>query len=375
MKILFFSDTHFGLKSAGFDRTEEIDTVVNAIVDYAIRKEVDLVIHGGDLTHTANPSSEVHSLLVKLFHRLEDNRIKSVFMLGNHDCIHREGCPFGSLAPLEKLNLDYVKSVCITGHERFDDCNILFFPYMSRSNLAGIPTLNDYNEEYLGMLEDSIKEWDEPILAFTHLNIDGADIGNDFILRPVNAVIPERLFEMVDAVFAGHIHLPQEIERKGKPDLYVVGSPISTDFGDAEKKSHYLIQVDADGWLDVERVNTLHTPLVELVYDLVDIEGAIDFDIPIAEINGAGVKVKLRCTEDQRAIFNLDNLEHELLIHAAFVRPIVPTIVRRGTKQKAIISETMTDKEACIAWIEEKQPTHKEEVLNCALDALEETGD
>jgi DNA repair exonuclease SbcCD nuclease subunit len=375
MKILFISDTHYGLKSGGLDRTAEVHDIMNRAVNLAIERGVDLFVHGGDIGHISNPSSYIHGLWVDIFLKLEGAGIESRFLLGNHDAIHRSGYLYGSLAPLVELDLKHVRAVVERDYEWFGDSFVVYLPFVSRANTPGGLSVNEYYENFVYSMREE-KTFDEAkggVVAFTHLNPSGAEVHDDFILRPVEAVVPSGLFDLdIDGVFSGHIHRPQELKTRGVPH-WIVGAPIVTDFGDILEKRILLIDIDEDG-LGVESIPSGAISLVQLEYDFVDHDGAIEFDFDPEIVNGAGIKVKIRLTEDQREMADLDALERELEKNgAAFVKKIIPTIVRRNDETVALVNSDMTDREAVDSWLEARKPSNASDVKERAYVALEES--
>lgn len=370
-RILFISDTHYGLKSGGFDRTQEIHSIMNRAIDYAVRKRVDLFVHGGDLGHTSNPSSYIHGLWVDLFLKLEGAGFESRFMLGNHDAIHREGHSCGSLAPLAELNLSKVKPVVEPDYDWIDDSLVVYLPFLSRANIPGKVSIDEYLEGFVNGLGDQFKEAEGNAVAFTHLNPSGAEVRDDFILRPVEARVPEALFEQnIAGVFSGHIHRPQMVKTT-IPKHWIVGAPIVTDFGDLRDKRFLLIDVAED--LTTISIPSEAIPLVQLEYDFVDHTGPITFDFDPEDIERAGVKVKVRLTEDQRESVDLEDLIAELSeAGAKFIRKITPTIVRRDEREAVLVSASMSDREAVKRWVKVRKPSNPEGVIKRAFRALEE---
>jgi DNA repair exonuclease SbcCD nuclease subunit len=361
-KILFVSDAHYGLKSAGFDRTEEVHKIMIGLVDYVEKNDIDIFIHGGDLGHIANPSSQIHGLWIDLFNRLEDSGTLSYFLLGNHD-VTNIGSEYGSLAPLYELGLASVKPIVKPSFILPDDAmvNLLFLPYNSRNHLGR--TIDEASNDIVDFAKGN-----HNVLVFTHLNPVGAEVNDDFILRPVSAVVPESIKELSPlGIFSGHIHKPQKIAT----NHWIVGSPICTDFGDVTDKRFLVIEVDQD-YINVDSIPTNCTPLVKLDYDFVD--GEIDFSFDEELVNSAGVKVLVKMTVDQQESVDLDSWVTALdRAGAAFVRPITPIIVKRTeteTKSK-IVQPGLDDKTIVRQWVEEKKPTNSGLVLECAMGAME----
>lgn len=380
MRIVCIGDTHYGLKSAGQDRTDEVHEVMLYAVDYAKEVDADLFIHLGDLGHTANPSSQIHAKWVEVFNRLETLKIQSRFMLGNHDIVNRAGNPYGSLAPLAELKYAYLQPVARGRLEewgQFPGITLMFMPYVSRANLEleKKATIDEYYEYFLAEYEQEIDDA-ENLLVFTHLNIHGAKVNDEHILRPVTAVVPKRLEKLgnISLIASGHIHQPQLIKSRVKH--IVVGSPICTDFGDVFRKS--FIQLDADDeQVTMRRVSTakVSTPLVQLEYDFVD-QREPKMDVDWDEVADAGVKVKIRCTEEQHDMIKAGLLvpfERRLYDVAKFVRPFVVTVVRRKDRTEQLIEANTTDADAVRAWLASRKPTYIDTIENCAMEALEET--
>jgi DNA repair exonuclease SbcCD nuclease subunit len=372
-RILFISDCHYGLKSAGFDRTEEIHKVMMGAVDYAIDNSVDLFVHGGDLGHTSNPSSHIHGLWVDIFLKLEEAKIHSFFMLGNHDIVNKKDNVYGSLAPLAELNLKYVEAIVKPEIQDIYTFNVIFLPYISKANLDG-KTLDQINEKFI----DELPELVQPTIVFTHLNPEGARLHDDFVFRPVHAVVPKRIFELenVCGVFSGHIHKPQTV-REQYPQHYVVGSPITTDFGDDPKKKFFIIDIVNNGTKQgigrIQSVKTNNIKLVELNYDFVNKEGSITFDYDESDIKGSIIKIQVRLTEDQRASVDFDALRTRLTDSGAFfVRPVMVTTIKRDSDSERILDASMTDTEIVRSWIAAKQPSNSETIEEFALETLEE---
>lgn len=369
MKVFITSDCHYGLKSAGYDRTEEIHAIMMRIVQDAIDDDAGMFIHMGDLGHTANPSSLVHRYWVELFNTLENAGIESRFILGNHDVVNRSGNHSGSLGPLAKMDLQNVHAQSDVWCKRVRDWKFLYLPYVSKAALAG-EERNAYCRRHV---KDYLKRSSDPKVVFTHLNIDGAKTDDDFLLRPVDAVMPKSLYQddNVKLILSGHIHGPQTVRKKA-PRHEIVGSPICTDFGDTSEKRYAVLEFNKRQ-VRVKFRPTNCIRLVELKYDLVGLPKPM---LPIPEdIDGAGVKVRIRCTEDQLALMDLEEFSYELQARAAFVRPIIPNVLRDEVgkvEAKSIVKPGMSDTKMIANWINKKRPPHAKRIAELATETIKE---
>ena len=371
MKIFVISDTHYGLNSAGFDRTPEIDDLVYRFVDAAAKAKADWVIHCGDLGQSNHPKAEIYGLWVRLWERLErDTAIKTRFLMGNHDILHRKGCQFGSFEPLAELNYEQVKPVVDISVEYLgENWHAVFLPYLSPSHHG--PGLQAGAEKAIRVILDGIEESEGRAIVFSHWNVKGADIGGDRILRPSSMVFPEWICDHPAVSFAisGHIHHHQ-ILKSQKANHFIVGSPIHTDFGDIGDKKY--LEIELDGELAIVKPReTGAIRLVELNFDLVGQDlRLLRFDP--AQVAEAMVKVSVRCSEDQRAAVDWEEFRAQIMEAGAyFVRPIRPVIVREKTHQPVKLRPGLQDNELVGAWLSERKPPGVKLVAKLAQETLE----
>jgi DNA repair exonuclease SbcCD nuclease subunit len=94
MKILHLADTHLGFRqfSGQLDPVRKLNqrecdvyAVWHAAVDIAIKREVDAVVHAGDLFDSARPSPRALSEALDAFARLRDADIPVIVIAGNHE--------------------------------------------------------------------------------------------------------------------------------------------------------------------------------------------------------------------------------------------------------------------------------------------------
>ena len=92
MKILHMADTHLGysayrkITNDGINQREaDIYQSFTRVIDYAIDKKVDLLLHAGDLFDSVRPNNRAITIALKQFLRLSENNIHLVIISGNHE--------------------------------------------------------------------------------------------------------------------------------------------------------------------------------------------------------------------------------------------------------------------------------------------------
>jgi DNA repair exonuclease SbcCD nuclease subunit len=104
MRLIHFSDTHLGFaESSKVDPATQINVreqdayaAFNAIIEQAVALKPDLVIHAGDLFHSARPSNRAITTAAVGFRRLGSAGIPLVLIAGNHSVprVATAGCIF-----------------------------------------------------------------------------------------------------------------------------------------------------------------------------------------------------------------------------------------------------------------------------------------
>lgn len=86
MKFIHTADTHLGYQQYHKqERKADFFDAFDAIITDAIEKNVDGVIHGGDLFHRSRPDIETLSRAFSGLKRLQENGIEFYMVVGNHD--------------------------------------------------------------------------------------------------------------------------------------------------------------------------------------------------------------------------------------------------------------------------------------------------
>jgi DNA repair exonuclease SbcCD nuclease subunit len=90
LKFIHLADTHLGLNWPPIGRQDRIQIqvygrVFASIVDAALEKEVDFVVHGGDLVDRPRPSTAAWNRLLEQLPRLKNAGIPFIVTPGSHD--------------------------------------------------------------------------------------------------------------------------------------------------------------------------------------------------------------------------------------------------------------------------------------------------
>ncbi|MBA3414440.1 MAG: metallophosphoesterase [Chloroflexia bacterium] len=93
LRIAHLADTHLGYRALGRtepggyrnQRSVDIETAFERVVDSLLGREVDLVLHAGDVFHHTRPSWTTLGVFVRHMRRIEEAGIPALVIAGNHD--------------------------------------------------------------------------------------------------------------------------------------------------------------------------------------------------------------------------------------------------------------------------------------------------
>jgi len=230
MKILVIGDTHFNDKAIdGY-----IEAQFRSIKKIIFKANPYKIIFLGDFFDKRNPSV---STIVKCNEFLLNNcnGAEIVIIRGNHDSDSKSN---DNLSILEVFNneVNRLRSICIpTSLYAHNNINLAFLPHYEGSDNI----LKELNKLYT--LLGHTPGWGDKTILFGHFGYKGCmntmDIA-DFDIDP--SVFKTR-------TVLGHIHK----YKKENDRLTVLGTPYTTYFGEAYKKSYYGV-IDTKNSLDME---------------------------------------------------------------------------------------------------------------------------
>jgi len=222
MKILHTADWHIGLQKDGIIDTDtgissrilETFKAIEFLIDTAIKEKVDLVIVAGDIFNVSNPHILYEKFVIEQFLKLEEAKIPTKVILGNHD-ISKTDIRKHSLMSLSSFPWEFVDIITSPKKEKIGERLFIFFPY---GNID--PSLVDPSGIIVG-----------------HFTVAGARAGAEQLLVPI-IENPLRKFKNTFFYLLGHIHQSQFISNVIYP-----GSLIRISLGErADKKGFYIIE-------------------------------------------------------------------------------------------------------------------------------------
>ncbi len=231
IRVLLLADTHLG------QYDDSYATFAEALRP-AMRGEVDLVVHGGDVFFRSRVKPDAVMRTFAPLKRIADSGIPVVVVPGNHE---RSAIPFPLLAMHPNVYLvDRPRTIALSIRG-------------VRVAVAGFPCLrNGIQTGFASLLEATA--WtsthaDLRLLTF-HQSVEGATVGPvDFVFRRHADVIPGRAIPPgFAAVLGGHIHRHQVLTH----DLAgrVMSSPVFYP-GSIERVSH-AERHEAKGYVTLE---------------------------------------------------------------------------------------------------------------------------
>ena len=234
MKVLFVSDTHLGLdlparprvtrrrRGGDFFRNFEL------ALEPALRGEVDVVLHGGDLLHRSKVPAWLAEAALAPLKRVASIGVPVLLVPGNHE---RAKLPYPLLALHEHLHVfDRPRTVVLEA----GGLRVAFagFPYARkvRARFGELLSATGHHEAAA----------DVRVLCFHHC-VEGSTCGpGDFTFRSGDDVIRRaELPRDFSIVLSGHIHRHQVMP--GVPSVVYPGSVERTSFAEAPETKGYVV--------------------------------------------------------------------------------------------------------------------------------------
>lgn len=215
MKVLHTADLHLdrsfeGLKNIPKQIAEKLQQanhqVVTAIVDIAIKKQVDVVIFAGDTFHQSRTSIRTQAYFIAEMKRLEQEKIPVIMAFGNHDYY-----------VAERYWFDFPKNMFLFQKEQVETH---YFMTKNQEKIA----VSSFSYEHPWINENKLSEFpSKDATANLHIGIYHGDTVNNGVQNYAPFSFSEMKRKGYDYWALGHIHQPQVMS--ADPLIVYPGTP------------------------------------------------------------------------------------------------------------------------------------------------------
>ena len=280
IRILHFADVHIGMERYGrVDTATGINSRVmdylrrlSDLVDFAIEKDVDLVIFAGDAYKTRNPNSTYRREFSWRIKTIADHGIPVVMVAGNHDLppVSQRASTIEIFDTLRVPNiyvLDQDSGVTLIETKR-GPVQIAPAPYPYTSELVSreafrAASLDELDRRYTEFMGDIIRVMaqevrarpDVPAVLVGHFSVDGAMFSSErsvMVGRDIKVPRSVLVDDAWDYVALGHIHRHQDLNEGLHPPVVYSGSLERIDFGEEKEPKGWVLARVARGHTDYE---------------------------------------------------------------------------------------------------------------------------
>ncbi|HEY80523.1 MAG TPA: exonuclease SbcCD subunit D [Caldilineae bacterium] len=280
IRILHFADVHIGMERYGrVDAATGVNSRVmdylrrlSDLVDFAIERDVDLVIFAGDAYKTRNPNSTYRREFSWRIKRIADHGIPVVMVAGNHDLppVSQRASTIEIFDTLRVPNiyvLDQDSGVTLIETKR-GPVQIAPAPYPYTSELASqeafrAASLDELDRRYTEFMSDIIRAMaqearsrpDIPAVLVGHFSVDGAMFSSErSVMVGRDITVPRAVLvdDAWDYVALGHIHRHQDVNEGAHPPVVYSGSIERIDFGEEKEFKGWVLAQVTRGHADYE---------------------------------------------------------------------------------------------------------------------------
>jgi len=397
IRLLHFSDLHLGVENYGrLDPKTGLSTRLgdflrsfDAIVDYALEEDIDLVLFCGDAYKTRDPNPTYQREFAKRIRRLSKADIPVFLLTGNHDL----PLATGKANTMEILDTLDVPNVVVANtlatyliQTKEGDVQLVALPWPIRSHLV---TKEEYRKQSLeeinrligDAIEDLVNEEIEtldpklPAILAAHATVFGATYGSErSVMLGQEVVIPSGVVTnpIFDYVALGHIHKHQVLRNANPPVVYA-GSLERIDFGEEKEEKGFVVVRLSKGNAEFEFI-----PLQVRAFLTIEVEARGDDPtaqvleaIAAHEIEDRVVRLIIHTTADKEPLLNDTEILKALrdAFYVAAVNKDVERSIRLRLGERNY--EEMTPREILRKYLQVKQvPGQRAEVLLKYADEL-----
>lgn len=387
IRLLHFADIHIGMENYGqLDSSTGVNgrvldflTRFDELIDYGLKRDVDLVIFAGDAYKRRSPNPTYQRAFAKRVKRLADAGVPTVLLVGNHDIptMVRKASSVDIFQTLDVPNVIVGRDERVHLVEtRHGPVQVATVPYPIRQRLL---THEDYRGLSIEKLDDALQEIvthniealaqqldpDIPAVLAAHLSVSGAVFGSErSVMIGRDAVVLKSALDdpAWDYVALGHIHKHQSLNGESHPPMVYAGSLERIDFGEeGDPKGFCWVELERGetAWefveLDARPFVTIRADVREEEVPLMALQQIIAADSIGCDLNAAVVRVILKMRADQEPLLR-DYEVRGLLSETYYIAGIKREIERKARVRLGDQTpEEMTDQELLAKYLEIKE--------------------
>ena len=314
MKIALLTDPHFGARGDSlvfFDYMMEFYD--NVFFPYLSENNITTMIHLGDVVDRRKfiNFNILHGMNTRFMKRLQDDKIESHIIIGNHDTYFKNTNDINSMNELIDFNHEYAPKVYSDPVTlNFDGRDICFMPWINSGNYTDC--------------RSHIKDTKAKTL-FGHLEIAGFEMSRGIKCEDGFDIY---MFKKFDLVCSGHFH-----HKSNNGNIHYLGSPYETTWIDYnDPRGFHIYDTDTN---EIEFIQNPYRMFHKIYYD----EDRLD-QINYSTYNQKYVKVIVKNKTKQHL---LDNLIDELYNNDVVdVSVVDDTYEFEGMDETQSIEDTMS---------------------------------
>ncbi len=333
IRLVHFADLHVGMERYGrIDPTTGLNSRVmdflrrlSDLIDFAIARQVDLVVFAGDAYKTRDPNSTYRREFSWRIKTLADQGIPVVMVPGNHDlpAVAARASAIEIFATLAVPNV-YVlerEEVITLTTRRGQPVQVAAVPYPYVSELLSQAAYRGGSVEATDRLitetmTDNIRALaaqvrrrpDVPTILVGHFSVDGAELSSERgIMIGRDVTVPRSILAdpTWDYVALGHIHKHQDLNPGAHPPVVYAGSVERIDFGEEREPKGWVLAEVSRGHTTYEFVPHFQRPARRFVTIDCDCRAETDPTAAVLaaiaqrNVTDAIVRLRLRLRQEQ----------------------------------------------------------------------------
>lgn len=398
MKAVVLGDPHFGVgyslgKTHKLRRLNtrllDFSNTFDYVIDYMISNGIRILIITGDIFQYRRPRPSELGIFAEKIQRLQEHRIQTHIVAGNHDIIADERTT--TMDILEKLKLPgtfiYSDIDSVEYREGNTGMNFVFLPYRTKSILNCLSNKDSVDRVSERIQHEVSKFSDGNNFLIGHFMFKQTMLGSINLEKDADEVVfPMEMFNQFDGTIVGHVHAHQILQ--SNPLMTYIGSMECNDFGEADKKKYFVVLDNSSG----EVVFQFEELPVRRLYDIkLELSSITDKEECLVELqkqlvlyseenNMVGSIVRLSVFVNRNIIndFNRDIVRTFLKtkLHVYYCVGVYPFITSTRMLRKASITEWKDPKDSFAEYVSEVLLSENEEIkakmLEYGLDIIKE---